>query len=162
MCARGFALRLLARTHQKTMYAPPPDLKIHATRFTCSFEPVNLAAISSRRLVPMAKNPILKSELSHWLVNQKRFASLREMSSAVGIPYNTLRGYFSGKSPSSENARRLSECTGLSLSAATRAIRPRRSPESRTDQKRTRQGDPGDVLTAALWFERTHKCCKRR
>jgi hypothetical protein len=37
------------------------------------------------------------------------------MASGSGIPFNTLRGYFSGKRPGGENAKKLADATGLDL-----------------------------------------------
>ena len=84
----------------------------------------------------MAKNVLLKSALLRWFANQERFANRREMATAIGIPYNTLCGYFKGKSPGPENARRLSEIAGLDLSAIPKAVGPKGSAEAKGYLKR--------------------------
>jgi hypothetical protein len=60
------------------------------------------------------------------------------MAKTVPIPFNTLRGYFSGKRPTEKNLKLLEHATGLNLSLG--GERPR--PESLTDK------EPGDTRTA--------------
>jgi hypothetical protein len=79
----------------------------------------------------MAKNLLLKSELSRWFNSQNRFGNRKEMAAAIGIPYDTLKGTFKGKCPRPENARRLSEITGLDPSVFRRAVGPRRSGKAK-------------------------------
>jgi hypothetical protein len=62
------------------------------------------------------------------------------MASALAIPFNTLRGYFSGKKPSNRNLKLLKEVTGLELSLdrlskEETAIAP---PSSQADAKNKR------------------------
>jgi len=65
----------------------------------------------------VANEPSLKATLKRWFAEQSEFKDLREMAAAIGIPFNTLRGYFSGKTPSQKNLLNLSGSTGLDLSA---------------------------------------------
>lgn len=61
------------------------------------------------------KDVQLKAPLARWFSSQNKFSSIREMSSSLSIPFNTLRGYFSGKRPSARNLRILKDVTGLDL-----------------------------------------------
>jgi hypothetical protein len=80
----------------------------------------------------MAKNMLLKSELSRWFGTQNRFSNRKEVAAAIGIPYETLKGYFKGKCPRPENVRRLSEITGLDPSVFSKGISPQRPEKVKT------------------------------
>lgn len=90
----------------------------------------------------MVRNPLLRSELSHWFAGQNRFLNQKDMALAVGIPYETLRCYFKGKNwPGPKNLRRLSEITGLDLHALqndrlSKAKIPSKPAVSKVDVKR--------------------------
>lgn len=89
----------------------------------------------------MAKNLVLRTELSRWFGGQKRFKSQREVAAAVGIPYETLSKYFKGAySPGPDNMRRLSEVTGLDLSSTQETEGPSSPTESRDNLKRVFYG----------------------
>jgi hypothetical protein len=79
----------------------------------------------------MAKNLLLKSELLRWFNGQNRFTNRKEMAAAIGIPYETLKGNFKGKCPCPENARRLSEITGLDPSVFSKGNAPKRSEKAK-------------------------------
>ena len=83
----------------------------------------------------MVKNPLLKSELSRWFANQKRFKTKKELAAAVGIPFETLRGYFKGKSPRPENIFRLSHLTGLDASVFGNSITPKGKGKTEAEVK---------------------------
>jgi len=63
----------------------------------------------------MPKDLELKITLKRWFSTQSKYQNLREMANASAIPFNTLRGYFSGKRPTGKNLVRLAEATGLDL-----------------------------------------------
>ena len=48
-----------------------------------------------------------------WLESQTRWPHARDLARDTGIPYNTLRGYLSGKLPSPTNAETIRELTGF-------------------------------------------------
>jgi transcriptional regulator with XRE-family HTH domain len=80
----------------------------------------------------MPKNLALKAELSRWFSTQKRFKTQKEMATALGMPYETLRKYFNGShSPGPQNLRRLSELAGLDLSSIQAVERGAKPTESR-------------------------------
>src|SRR6266849_155985 len=83
----------------------------------------------------MAKNPLLKAELARWFNGQSQFANLRDMATALGIPFDTLRGYFSGKNPSEANLKRLSEATGLDLHITAQQTKAATAAPSKPDRK---------------------------
>ena len=119
--------------------ALPWDCKLHARRANPLLNIIYLLLLtcsSWKGSVSMIKNLLLKSELSRWFASPKRFSTQRQMADAMGIPYDTLRNYFKGKSPGPENARRLSEITGLDLSAIRKATGPKERGESKDDLKR--------------------------
>ncbi len=72
----------------------------------------------------MPKDPELRITLRRWFSNQSKYPNLREMANASAIPFNTLRGYFSGKRPKDKNLRRLAEATGLDLSLSADLFQP--------------------------------------
>ena len=72
----------------------------------------------------MPKDPQLRITLRHWFSAQSKYKSLREMATASAIPFNTLRGYFSGKRPTKKNLQRLAESTGLDLSSGDPSSQP--------------------------------------
>ena len=57
----------------------------------------------------------LKAALAAWFAGQSKYKNLRDASAGLGIPFNTLRGYFSGKRPSAKNLKILLDATGLAL-----------------------------------------------
>jgi len=57
-----------------------------------------------------------KTALIRWLASQSKYKNLREAADGIGIPFNTLRGYFSGKRPSQANLKLLIDATGVQLS----------------------------------------------
>jgi transcriptional regulator with XRE-family HTH domain len=72
----------------------------------------------------MPKDSQLRITLRRWFSTQSKYKSLREMATASAIPFNTLRGYFSGKRPTEKNLQRLAESTGLELSFSAPSIQP--------------------------------------
>jgi len=54
-----------------------------------------------------------ESAFREWFESQRRWQDPRQLAREAGIPYNTLRGYLSGKAPGPANARRLWELTGF-------------------------------------------------
>lgn len=53
-------------------------------------------------------------ELQKWLKGQSRYRTIRDLQAATGIPYSSLKDYFSGrKFPSAERLQRLAGFTGL-------------------------------------------------
>lgn len=63
----------------------------------------------------MAKDPQFRAALREWFGRQSRYKNLREAAAGIGMPFNTLRGYFSGKQPNERNLLLLVEATGLEL-----------------------------------------------
>jgi hypothetical protein len=56
----------------------------------------------------------LAIELKTWLQSQKRFKTIRELEHVTGIPYSSLKDYFSGHAtPPGERRRRLGELTRI-------------------------------------------------
>jgi len=56
-----------------------------------------------------------KATLTEWFASQSDYKNLREAANGIGLPFNTLRGYFSGKRPSAKNLKLLIDATGVSL-----------------------------------------------
>jgi hypothetical protein len=73
----------------------------------------------------------LRATLREWFAGQPKYKNLREAASSVGIPFDTLRGYFSGKRPTGKNLRLLIELTGLPLDPVPRAAGPQPNIKSR-------------------------------
>lgn len=63
----------------------------------------------------MPKDLQFKAVLTEWLASQSKYKNLREAASGIGVPFNTLRGYFSGKRPSGKNLKLLIDATGVEL-----------------------------------------------
>jgi len=63
----------------------------------------------------VAKDLQFKAALTEWLAGQSKYKNLREAADGIGLPFNTLRGYFSGKRPSEKNLRLLIGATGVDL-----------------------------------------------
>lgn len=63
----------------------------------------------------MAKDLQFRAALREWFGRQSRYKNLREAAAGIGMPFNTLRGYFSGKQPNERNRLLLVEATGLEL-----------------------------------------------
>jgi hypothetical protein len=66
-------------------------------------------------LATLLRDPELKAALTHWFAGQSKYKNLREAAVGIGVPFNTLRGYFSGKHPSDKNLSLLVESTGVIL-----------------------------------------------
>jgi hypothetical protein len=94
-------------------------------------------------MIAVAKNAQLKAQLATWFARQSRFANLRDMAKAVEIPFNTLRGYFSGKTPSGANITRLSDATGIDIGAL-------RGQEAARNTTRVGLGDQSVAYTIRL------------
>jgi hypothetical protein len=56
-----------------------------------------------------------RTALREWFAGQSKYKNLREAASGIGIPFDTLRGYFSGKRPNGKNLHLLIELTGVAL-----------------------------------------------
>ena len=78
------------------------------------------------RLSTLLRDPELKAALTEWFAGQSKFKNLREAAAGIGLPFNTLRGYFSGKHPSDKNLKLLTECTGVSLDPKRRPTKPQK------------------------------------
>ena len=83
----------------------------------------------------MPKDLQFKATLTRWFSGQSKFPSLRHMATELGIPFNTLRGYFSGKCPRGGNLKRLAEATGLNLMPSTKLPPTIKSDISPGDRK---------------------------
>src|SRR6267378_751985 len=92
----------------------------------------------------MPKDPQLRIVLRGWFSNQSKYSSLRDMSNASAIPFNTLRGYFSGKRPTEKNLKKLAEATGLELSLSPK------SSQSNTEVTNT-QDETRDPTPRSYW-----------
>jgi hypothetical protein len=63
----------------------------------------------------MPKDLQFKAALAEWFAGQSRYKNLRDVAEGTGIPFNTVRGYFSGKRPSGKNLKVLVDATGVEL-----------------------------------------------
>ena len=68
----------------------------------------------------MAKDLQFQAALREWLGGQPKYKNIREAASGIGIPFNTLRGYFSGKRPKGKNLQALINATGIEPTPASR------------------------------------------
>jgi Helix-turn-helix len=57
-----------------------------------------------------------KAALKKWFAGQSKYKNLHEAADGIGVSFNTLRGYFSGKRPSDKNLKVLIVATGVELS----------------------------------------------
>jgi len=69
------------------------------------------------------KDPHFKDAFRSWFEAQSEFKNLRQVASGIGIPFNTVRGYWSGKSPSGKNLALVTAATGLTLKTSDRPIK---------------------------------------
>ena len=84
----------------------------------------------------MPKDPQLRITLRRWFSTQSKYKNLREMAEAAAIPFNTLRGYFSGKRPTQKNLQRLAESTGIDFSLDAPSIQPDQNIANPHDEKK--------------------------
>jgi len=75
----------------------------------------------------MPKDLKFKAALTDWFAGQSKYKNLREVAEGIGIPFNTVRGYFSGKRPSDKNLKILVVATGLELHPEYQPVKPRGS-----------------------------------
>lgn len=104
----------------------------------------------------MPKDPQLRIVLRGWFSNQSKYSSLRDMSNASAIPFNTLRGYFSGKRPTEKNLKKLAEATGLELSLSPKSSQSNTEATNTQDENKRSYaaqllGDLHYDLTRCLW-----------
>lgn len=76
----------------------------------------------------MAKDPQFRAAMREWLSGHPEYKNIREAASGIGIPFETLRKYFSGRRPSDKNLRILTEATNVTVD---REPRPPKSEKSR-------------------------------
>jgi len=67
-----------------------------------------------------------KAALKMWFANQSEYKNLHEAAAGIGISFNTLRGYFSGKRPNDKNLKLLIDATGVELNLAHQAAKSSR------------------------------------
>jgi hypothetical protein len=79
----------------------------------------------------VSNNFDIKAALAEWLAGQSQYKNIREAADGIGMPFNTLRGYFYGKHPSDKNLELLVKVIGLDL-----RIPPKRAKPSGRDSKR--------------------------
>jgi len=59
-------------------------------------------------------NQEIKDALAKWFANQKQWATRKQFANSIGIPYSTLKKYFSGTHfPSGRNLQKLYTATNL-------------------------------------------------
>ena len=73
----------------------------------------------------MPKDLQFRAALREWFGSQSNYKNLREAAVGIGVPFNTLRGYFSGKQPKEKNLLLLAKATGLELHASQRSEKPK-------------------------------------
>jgi hypothetical protein len=72
----------------------------------------------------VSRDPQFRAALREWFVGQSKYKNLREAASGIGIPFDTLRGYFSGKRPGGKNLQALVELTGIALELPHESAKP--------------------------------------
>jgi len=59
-------------------------------------------------------NQEIKNALAEWFANQKQWTTRKQFANSIGIPYSTLKKYFSGVHfPSGKNLQKLYNATNL-------------------------------------------------
>lgn len=71
----------------------------------------------------MPRDLQFRATLREWFAGQTKYKSLREAANGIGMPFDTLRGYFSGKRPSDKNLKVLIGATGLELHPAKQSAK---------------------------------------
>lgn len=74
----------------------------------------------------MPKDLQFRAALREWFGRQSNYKNLREAAVGIGVPFNTLRGYFSGKQPKEKNLLLLAKATGLELHASHKSEKQKR------------------------------------
>ncbi len=76
-------------------------------------------------------------ELKKWLRSQSHYKTVKELQAPTGIPYESLKDYFQGRSiPSGERLERLAALTALPSLSALAPVRPGQTVRTRPSSRK--------------------------